>query len=450
MSEANRKKKMSETLQTLDDTLKTLCEQINDLQIRTEERIKAQHGRFNVFTTLLKADAEVHLHTRFIHELLNPKGTHDCNDLFLKLFFETLKASPPLDHEDSPTSESWDDYSKQSYSISKETRKGQGQLDLLLEANSHLLVIENKISADDQEKQVERYIDFVQSQKHKAGQVLYLTLNGKKAETNNGKAYLRISYDKHIMAWLDRCLHATYQIVPINQVLIQYQKVIQQLIGKTDNKTMETIKNYIRTNPELIKSYNPIGEAIEELKSEAKQRFAETLTESLSDEYHVKPKPRNKAESFVKDPFGILLIQPKKDDFTADHPFSIWFEANDNWNTNIWNASYVGIVEAKPEQERPLTPQERKLLEQMYELVIQKCKYDQSLDHQIRDKKSSDIWCIGYLEVIKQLPWDNDSIADYLDDNHLKTVVKKADGKIRNYINILKEAYQQSKGNLTE
>ncbi len=436
---------MSETL----DALKTLCDKIQELQIRTEERIKAQHGRFNVFTTLLKADAEVHLHTRFIHELLNPKGTHDCNDLFLKLFFETLKASPPLDHEDSPTSESWDDYSKQSYSISKETRKGQGQLDLLLEANSHLLVIENKISADDQEKQVERYIDFVQSQKHKAGQVLYLTLNGKKAETNNGKAYLRISYDKQIMAWLKRCLHATYQIVPINQVLIQYQKVVQQLVGKTDHKKMETIKDYIRDNLQLIKMHSIIGKAIGELKLEAKQRFADELTESLSDEYHVNPRPGMIEESFAKDPNGGLLIQPKKDDFTADHPFSIWFEAKNSWENY---PSYIGI-EAKWKQERELTQQEQELLEQqMKELVIQACKDDERLGNplDLNETWTGTSWPIGRHNVICPFLQDNNSIADYLDDNHLKTVVKEADGKIRSYINILKKAYQQSKGNLTE
>ena len=85
---------MSESLKAL-GKLKVLSEIVRDLQIRSEERLKAQHRRFNLFTTLLSAGDEVRLHTRFLHELLNPAGTHDCGDLFLKLFFETLENRQP-------------------------------------------------------------------------------------------------------------------------------------------------------------------------------------------------------------------------------------------------------------------------------------------------------------------------------------------------------------------
>ena len=107
---------MTDTQQAL-GALKTLSGQIHELQLRSEERLKAQHGRFNVFTTLLSAHDEVRLHTRFIYELLNPKGTHDCGNHFLKLFFETLTAHPALSHDGSKSSESesWEDYSEQSF-----------------------------------------------------------------------------------------------------------------------------------------------------------------------------------------------------------------------------------------------------------------------------------------------------------------------------------------------
>lgn len=434
---------MSNTLQSL-SALKILCDQIQEAEIRSEERLKAQHGRFNVFTTLLKASDEVRLHTRFIHELLNPEGTHDCGDLFLKLLFDTLQEYQPLDHEDSPSSVLWEGYSKQSYWVGKEVSKKQGQLDLLLESDSNLLVIENKIWAGEQEKQVGRYIEYLESQAPKAGQVLYLTLDGKKAETHNGKAYFRISYRDHIMAWLECCLHATYDIVPINQVLIQYQKVVQQLIGKSaDHQTMKTIKDYIRQNPQLIKTHDLVGTAIGELKEDAKQRFADALTKSLSDEYIVVPRPGMIKGGFAKDDNAGLLITPKHDDFTADHPFSIWVEIN------RWNALCVGI-EAKWKQERALTSQETKFLGQMKILVLQECE-DQGLHHASVEKTWwGTYWPMSYHDLVSPFLADNDSIADFLDDLSLPQAVKDADAGIRIYIGILKDAYKKSKGTLTE
>ena len=41
---------------------------------------------FNLFTTLLNKGDEVRLHSRFIASLLNPKGLHYQDSLFLEIF----------------------------------------------------------------------------------------------------------------------------------------------------------------------------------------------------------------------------------------------------------------------------------------------------------------------------------------------------------------------------
>ena len=43
---------------------------------------------FNLFTTLLKPNDELRLHSRFLNFLLNPNGEHCQGSLFLDLFLE--------------------------------------------------------------------------------------------------------------------------------------------------------------------------------------------------------------------------------------------------------------------------------------------------------------------------------------------------------------------------
>ena len=94
--------------------------------------MKASHERFNVFTTLLDAHDEVCLHTRFLHCLLDPKSCHDCNSLFLGLFFETLTELPCEDHDGGPVTLNLPT-SKQLWTVEIEgPRDGVGRIDLLL------------------------------------------------------------------------------------------------------------------------------------------------------------------------------------------------------------------------------------------------------------------------------------------------------------------------------
>src|ERR1035437_7363359 len=58
----------------LEQKLLTVTKMIAEAHIRAEERAKAAHERFNVFTTLLGENDEVLLHTRFLHCLLDPKA----------------------------------------------------------------------------------------------------------------------------------------------------------------------------------------------------------------------------------------------------------------------------------------------------------------------------------------------------------------------------------------
>lgn len=55
-----------------------------------EEIAEITGENFNVFKVLGLTTNEVRTHSAFLAELLNPKGSHGCKDVFLKLFVEEL------------------------------------------------------------------------------------------------------------------------------------------------------------------------------------------------------------------------------------------------------------------------------------------------------------------------------------------------------------------------
>lgn len=328
------------------EDFKELADRVTEINLRADERIKTNHERFNVFTTLLSSHDEVRLHTRFICLLLDPLGQHDCGDLFLKLFLQTLEDCPPLSVME-PTSLNtsgayeaigWESYLKNTLRLEKETRKDQGQLDILLESDSHALVIENKIYAAEQANQVARYVDYVDSLNEKVGAVLYLTLDGKKSKTNDDKPYLCISYEKHILHWLELCLKATYNIIGINQTIIQYKSVIKQLTGNQMNEQdLAYVKTYIAAHPQIVANNEIIKRAIQELSDASKAELPAAVENHLNPKYKSKLRPKMVKAGFAGDDFAGLVISLSQNNFLDNHDFEIWLE------TDHWNILTIGI-----------------------------------------------------------------------------------------------------------
>lgn len=435
---------MSTTLTSL-HKLNKLSDEIYELQLRNDERLKAQHGRFNVFTTLLSASDEVRLHTRFLCALLDSSGSHDCGDLFLKLFFETLADNPPLGHAGEPSEITWSDYPTSDLPIGKEVRKPQGQLDLVLENRTHTLVIENKIYANEQDKQVARYIEYVETTNvaPENGQVLYLTLDGKQAETHNGMPYLRISYKEHILEWLERCLQATYNIIPINQSLIQYKSVVKQLTGQhLDSHTMSQIKDFLRSNPTIIRDHQLVSKAIDELRKETKAKLPAAFKEALKEDYSVELRPKMVSGGFKDDQFAGLVIRSKSNDITADHPFDVWLELNK------WNNLCIGI-ETKWQKKRVLNQDEEHLLKEIQpELTERFAALGHSYNKPQQTFKGTD-WYIGLFTIGRNFLSSDESFARMADHAGFERVINEIADAVRAYMEILEECYTSVKPTVT-
>jgi len=203
-----------------------LLEKIKILSFKFETLKVDNH--FNIFKILRKYNDEVNLHSRFICELLDPKGSHGFNDLFLNLFIEVLKDNTiTISNKTRVFSE------KNIGPINHNKTKG-GQIDILIESdNKNSIIIENKIHAGDQENQLLRYRNY-----NKKAQIYYLTLHGGEPSlfslgTLNSDEILCISYKLEIREWLELCIEKTSLKPKIRETLTQYLQLIKELIGET-------------------------------------------------------------------------------------------------------------------------------------------------------------------------------------------------------------------------
>lgn len=406
---------------------------ISKARVEAEARTKATHENFNIFSTLLQEHDEVRLHTRFLHCLLDPKGSHDCDSLFLDLFFATLSELHPVTDE-KPSAGFEVPASAAQWTVRKEAScPPHGQIDLLLERPGFGIAIENKIHAYEQGDQLARYAAYLRKYGDGA-RVIYLTLCGKASSTHGGNPYLRISYAEEILTWLEKCLQATYHIVPINQVILQYREVVRRLTGKTLNAAfMETITNFVIANPDIIRYQSQIEAGIAGARVVFMDRLADGIMKGLGEDYQVRQRPDMGRVSFGSHPTGALIITPPAESALRKEPFQIWV-----MHIAKWQCFMVGIESKLSKQVK--TDPSIEIFRRMDQLLN-----DQADDHHKADQTTlwdGTEWPTGWHDLIKH-PIDNRRLATLI-ENFDQTVADVCKG-IREHIALLEEVYQQAK-----
>lgn len=418
--------------------LLTLTKRLHDAQNRAEAQAKVTHERFNVFTTLLSAHDEVRLHTRFIRNLLNPAGTHDCGSLFLDLFFATLEETPALDHAGDPVT--WKPTPKGTkWLVQKEASVAEGQIDLLLETAGCGIAIENKVYAGEQADQLTRYARYLTRRRHVDSRLLFLTLDGKAATTHGTASYLRISYAQHIMAWLEKCLRETYRFIPINQVLLQYREVVRQLTGQTlDTALMKNVTEFIYDNPDIIRYRQQIVAGIGGARVAFMDRLAEGIINGMGDGFRVRLRPDLGQKSFGSHDNGALIITPPPSSPLLEAPFEIWVE-----HISKWYGVVVGVESkfGKP----PLTEGQRNLLNRMDQLL----EAPELADYHKADPRvlwDGTEWPTGWHNLIEH-PIDDQRLATLIETPIEKAISSVCEG-IRTHIALLERVYEQARAEL--
>jgi hypothetical protein len=248
--------------------LEILFKEIELLQNSYNELNKNEAYDFNIFTLLLKSGNEVNLHTKFIYELLNPKGSHHQGRLFLDLFLKELLLDTPLDRV--------------------EVFKEKYNIDILLQSSDYAIIIENKIHTQDHSSQLSRYLKTVKRQGYKKSDIhlIYLTLFGEEPlEEKVRDKVLCISYREEISSWLDKCIKEVETIPTLREVLVQYLRLVKELTHQSTQKgfTMD-VKNLLLKENNL-KMILEMEESIIEAKIEVQFNFWQTLLSNLFPHY---------------------------------------------------------------------------------------------------------------------------------------------------------------------
>ena len=128
----------------MNNLIENMLNNISKIQ-NTYAKEYAKSGiKFNLFSITKIEKKEVNTHSALIAELLNPKGTHYQGDLFLKLFFNSISYLKNISL----------DFSTAIVKKEKSFNKGKDRVDIFIEFDNFILIIENKIDASDQNKQI--------------------------------------------------------------------------------------------------------------------------------------------------------------------------------------------------------------------------------------------------------------------------------------------------------
>lgn len=237
-----------------------------------EDINKMNKQTFNIFSILRKESDEVNLHSKFIYELLKPYGIHQMGSAFLKLFLDEIKYS----------------YDIESLESAKVYREYE-DIDIFIAIGNKAIIIENKIYAEDQENQLNKYNMKIKKKGYNDSEIeiYYLTLDGHSPSEDSisglNKKVNLISYGNEIINWLDKCKDVTTKVPQINEVLKQYYLLVKKLTGDElgSGFKMELVNDILLEEDNFIAALK-IEEAMNGAKVEIMKRFWNALEEKLS------------------------------------------------------------------------------------------------------------------------------------------------------------------------
>lgn len=302
-------------------------------QAQQEERNRKGEN-YNLFSILSIERYELK-HSALIANLLDPEGSHGCGDAFLRAFFEIALKDLAYPFEDCTLPHSYTEY--YTGPIAGDTG---GRIDILVKSSHYGLIIENKIYAGDQDKQLTRYDNYGKEIFGADGYLLvYLTLYGydaSKESTATKSAeevgYLRLSYAEDILRWLEQCTRLAYDKPLVRESLNQYIRTIKQLTYQDMNQeNIEKIIDLAVDHPEVVATLSSnrdaIAQGIREKYIFAKLRkYADQKGWQFDDTEIANPKGDNKIRLRKEGWDGSIIISADSEDKKSNY----------GWWMNLW------------------------------------------------------------------------------------------------------------------
>lgn len=227
------------------DEAATLLRKVSTIARHSEALARLRHENFNLFSLLRKEHDEEHLHSAFIAELLDPRGSHDMGDTFTRLFFQHIGGQVE------PT---------EVISVATEKPLPGGRADIYLRSGSFEMIIENKLYAADQTAQLARYHRYLQTSSGTKLRLYYLTLDGTPPSSGSTTSvdggdnltdedYTCLSYREDILKWITACHQTAADHPPLRESLKMYLTLLKKITHQlTDQQSMTEIDRLIQDN----------------------------------------------------------------------------------------------------------------------------------------------------------------------------------------------------------
>ena len=210
------------------------------------ESKKRGNNDYNPLKAVQSVNNEEKMHSGFLYSLLDTRGEHYQDDLFLKLFLQVLG----LDR--------WFGSTKNA-----RVKKEYQNIDIYITNGENHIIIENKIRAGDAYNQLARYIETIHNPQSSDNEndksvnyeniaVVYLSPYGREPSQNSLDKwqieidflecgddkieYRQISYQTDILVWIKKCKKEVCNITSLNSAFEFYKDIVKIITKQKESK----------------------------------------------------------------------------------------------------------------------------------------------------------------------------------------------------------------------
>ena len=275
---------------------------------KEEQKKQKQRGLndYNMVNVVRKENAEVGMHSNVIYSLIDPNGLHYQDELFLQIFIKGVLEINNFG----------DILSVQAEESTNENRR----VDFTIKSSNYYIGIEMKIDAVDLENQISHYYDDL---KEKASKdlnqeviIYYLTKNGKDASFHSHREieYRKISFEKHILQWIENCQKEVRNITNLNEAFENYKDIVKKITNKYKGKVMLLEDEFLK-NEEYFKLAKEISEAYKKAMPEYRNKQINLIIDIVKEKnlQYVSYLPKNWTAIDILSELSIRIIANEND-----------------------------------------------------------------------------------------------------------------------------------------
>ena len=305
--------------------LQSLIEQAKLLVRKNADIQEATGGRFNMFR-VCGVDHYETLHSKILAEFLNPRGSHGLHEKLLSAFLATIGDKTGVDPS--------------RCAVKTEVACAEGRMDILVEEDrGGCIVIENKLYAADGDQQIVRYSEFIKNKAPERRALYYLTLSGKEAAASSGNKdgvkveYTPISYSRHILEWLGKCIQLASEYPMVRETLRQYRNHLTELLGMNSAAELEEMMGIICRDRASFVAASRLACSFGALKDAILTKHVAPLIKDVFTDFAQKyPDIHADSQSAI----SITPDCPKFGLAVGDKPFKIVFQFESSSYRDLW------------------------------------------------------------------------------------------------------------------